>query len=277
VSAPSSGEKPVASSSEKPAATHLASPEQRGDLAERGEIQVEGEAHRHLFRSRRLAVGALLRVVDGRGLARLGRVASIDKRSASVELGERAASNELGVGLGLWVGALDPGRASWLVEKATELGAGSIRFVATERTPRSYGDGRLDRLRRVAVAAVEQSHRSVLPTIEGVLPWSALEAGLADADGVFVLQPGSPSLVDACRGLELRGYEPRGRIDILIGPEGGWSSMELEQLSELGARAAGLGPGVLRVETAALAALAILVAADSSSRRGDRAEMPPSP
>lgn len=258
---------PEPSPSERPAATHLASDEQCEDFAGRSEITIEGEAHRHLFRSRRLAVGVLLRVVDGRGLARLGRVTAIDKRSASVELGEKVASNELGPEpgpeLGLWVGALEPGRASWLVEKATELGVHTIRFVATERTPRNYGDGRLDRLRRVAVAALEQSHRSILPTIEGVLPWSALEAGLADADAAFLLQPGAPSLVDACRDLEPRGLEPRGRIDILVGPEGGWSSTELERLSELGARPVGLGPSVLRVETAALAALAILAASAS--------------
>ena len=70
--------------------------------------------------------------------------------------------------------ALRPERAAWLVEKATELGATAIHFFRSEHTPRNYGEGNLERWRRMAVAAVEQCHRATCPEISGVESWQNL-------------------------------------------------------------------------------------------------------
>lgn len=227
--------------------TYLTEPDAfRGD-----EIVVEGGSYQHLFRARRLAVGAQVRVVDGEGRARWAEVAGVERRRARLALGDEAPSNEPDLSLELFVAALRSERASWLVEKATEIGVHAVRFVSTERTPRQYGDARLDRLRRVAGSAVEQSHRSRRPEISGVHPWKELPGLLADREPVLMLD--TMEVTEASTVPET----PFGAV--LIGPEGGWSKLEREQLRTLGVRPLSWGSRVLRVETAALAAAAQLL------------------
>ncbi len=144
------------------------------ELRREGEVRVEGEPYRHLFRARRLAVGDRVRVVDGRGQARWAAVARIDRSAAVMVLGEPAPGNEPELRLELLVPTCRPERASWLVEKATELGVASIRFLHTERAPRQLGDSTVARLQRVAAAALEQCHGSRLPEITGPHEWSEL-------------------------------------------------------------------------------------------------------
>lgn len=214
---------------------------------------VEGDAYRHLFRARRLAKGARLRVVDGHGRARWAEVREVDRRRAAFTFGPPAPANEPSYHLDLVVAALRGDRASWLVEKATELGVGSIRFVTTRRTPRKYGRASLERLRRVAAAAVEQSHRSRQPEILGVDPLDAVTYLLPRHRAVdrFYLDVGAGSPVS------LRSQTGSGIV--WIGPEGGWDPEEVSELEGLGCRPISLGPRTLRVETAALAAAALLL------------------
>ncbi|MCG8458106.1 MAG: 16S rRNA (uracil(1498)-N(3))-methyltransferase [Holophagales bacterium] len=227
--------------------------------AEGGEIRVEGDTYRHLFRSRRLAVGDTLRVVDGEGGARRASVASVDRRSARLVLGDVLPARDPELRLHLVVGALRPERASWLVEKATELGVRSLTFVTAERAPRDYGAGRIDRFRRVSVAALEQSHRARLPEIRGVIPWRQALTDLPPGR-CFVPSPGAHPLLRAVAknpgDTETSGL---GEPSLVIGPEGGWSPGELGQLRAAGGEPVGLGEGVLRVETAAIVAAAVLL------------------
>ena len=127
------------------------------------DLEVAGEAYRHLFRARRLAAGERLRVVDGGGRARWGEVAAVERTRARVRLGAPAAAHEPDLRLELLVPTLRPERAAWLVEKATEVGAAAVHFLHLERAPRSFGPGTLARLRRVAAAAVEQCGRARCP------------------------------------------------------------------------------------------------------------------
>ncbi len=155
-------------------------------------LTVEGEAYRHLFRARRIAVGERLRVVDGEGRARWGEVIQVGRTAALVELAEPAAPNEPCLRLEILVATLRPERASWLVEKATELGASAVRFLNTERGPRSFGPGTADRLRRVAIAAVEQCHRSRCPEVTGPHPFAEVATLTSAADQRWLLDPTRP-------------------------------------------------------------------------------------
>ena len=226
--------------------THLVSP----GAFEEASVQIEGDTYRHFFRARRLAQGERLRLVDGAGRARWGRIENVDRKSATVLCGDPAPTHEPSFRLTLFVAALRPERASWLVEKATELGVTAIRFLASDRTPRKYGSGQLDRLHRVAAAAVMQCHRSLLPEVSGVHPWTDLENLLE-----------KPSNTAECFVLDPSGRESlRWRSDaadvgaVFIGPEGGWSPAETEELQQRGCQKVGLGPRILRVETAAVVA-----------------------
>lgn len=215
-----------------------------------GEVTVEGEAYRHLFRARRVPVGAAVRVVDGRGHARWGEVARVDRSSARVSLGDPAPTHEPSFRLDLLVPTFRPERASWLVEKATEFGVSAIRFLNTARAPRTFGEGTIERMRRVAVSAVEQCHRSLVPEITGPHPWEEIRRFPAGAEGRWFLDPqGAPD-----------AWGPRGESGaLLVGPEGGWSPEERAEVLAAGWRPVGLGPRILRIESAALAGVAMLL------------------
>lgn len=215
-----------------------------------GEVRVEGEPYRHLFRARRLALGDPVRVVDGRGRARWAEVARVDRSVAILRLGEAAPVNEPELRLDLLVPTCRPERASWLVEKATELGVASIRFLHTERAPREFGEGTIARLRRVASAALEQSHGSRLPDITGPHDWRELTVLTDGAGERWVLDTEA----------EPTGWSPAGGSGaLLIGPEGGWSPGERGHLADAGWKPVGLGPRVLRLETAAIVGAARLL------------------
>lgn len=219
---------------------------------DRSEIRVEGEAYRHLFRARRVETGARLRVVDGRGRARWGEVARVDRSSAVVELREPAPANEPAFRLELLVPTCRPERASWLVEKATEVGVCAVRFLSTARAPRDFGSGTLERLRRVAAAAVEQCHRALLPDITGPHSWGEVASLAASCGSLrWFLDPG-PAGADW-------GETAGGSGALLVGPEGGLDAGERRELLEAGWRPVGLGERILRIETAALVGAAMVL------------------
>ena len=220
---------------------------------ESGEVTVEREAYRHLFRARRVPVGAEVRVVDGQGHARWGQVARVDRSSARVALGEPAPTHEPSFRLDLLVPTFRPERASWLVEKATEIGVSAIRFLNSERAPRTFGDGTIERMRRVAVSAVEQCHRSLVPEITGPHDWEEIGRLTSGAEGRWFLDP--QGALGGWGSIGGRGASGA----LLVGPEGGWAPGEREQVLADGWLPVGLGPRILRIETAGLVGVAMLL------------------
>jgi len=219
---------------------------------------VEGEAYRHLFRARRLAVGDRLRVVDGRGGARWAVVEEVDRRRGSLRLLAPAPSNDPSYRLELLVATPKRERAGMLVEKATEVGVAAIRFLACERGPRQLGPGTLERLGRVAAAALEQCGGARLPEVSGVHHFGELAALLSGRPDRWFLDTGA----GPGAGTEA-GWGERGPVGgaALVGPEGGWTGAEAEALAALGCRPVWLGDRVLRIETAALMAAGALLLA----------------
>ena len=215
------------------------------------EVVVEGRAYGHLFRSRRLGTEAEVRLVDGRGSARFSRVVEISGSSARFELGAAAPSNEPEKDVELLTPIPRSSRLAWLVEKTTEVGVSAIRLVQSERAPRQLGGQRLDRLRRIAVSAAEQSQRSVVPEISGVHSFAEIADLLEVATERWVLHQGDNSSTQTVG---------EGRAALLVGPEGGWTTDELEVLDTLGCCQRSLGPTVLRIETAAIVGCAGLLA-----------------
>jgi 16S rRNA (uracil1498-N3)-methyltransferase len=231
-------------------------------------LEIEGDAYRHLFRARRLAAGDRLRVVDGAGRARWGQIVAVGRRAARVALAGPAPTHEPWRRLELLVPTLRPERAAWLVEKATEIGVVAVRFCNTERAPRDLGGGTLERLRRVAAAAVEQCHRARCPEISGPHPLAELTgapAPAATAGGAarrWLLDPGAPSLGFAPPPAAASGAGADRDARLLVGPEGGWAPAELTALQAAGWRLVALGGRVLRVETAAVAGGVLLLLPD---------------
>jgi 16S rRNA (uracil1498-N3)-methyltransferase len=226
------------------------------------ELRVEGESYQHLFRARRVAAGEEMRIVDGRGRARWGKVARVDRTTATVTLGEPAPAHEPALHLELLVPTCRPERASWLIEKATEVGVAGIRFLNMARAPRDIGSGIFDRLRRVAVSAVEQCHRSRLPEITGPHAWSEI-GSLGGAGGA-----GGHGGQGGRWFLDTEAADPGGwegadgsSAALLVGPEGGLDPGERRDLLAAGWRPVGLGERTLRLETAAVVGAAFLLLA----------------
>lgn len=160
-------------------------------------------------------------------------------------------------------GTLKGGRADWLVEKCTELGASSVTPLLTERSP-SISENRLDRLQRVVLAATKQCqrlHELILNPpmkIDGILP------RIAQSKLSFVAVAEASPLVSVLTSSK----SDSGGL-IIVGPEGDFTEKELNMMVEAGATTVGLGPLRLRVETATMALLAtVILWSDSQKTSG---------
>ena len=212
-------------------------------------ILIEGDAYRHLFRARRLAVGELLRLVDGCGSARVGRILEVERSRAWVGVGGAAPNLESTRDLTLWIAIPKMDRASWLVEKATELGVNTIAFIEFQRSNRSLAKNQMDRLARVSRAALAQCGRSRLPRLAAAEPLSEVIGKFSAT--TYWLDPDSQS--------HLAAEGPESSVGLVVGPEGGFETSERHLLKEYGVEAVGLGERILRIETAAVVASGILL------------------
>jgi 16S rRNA (uracil1498-N3)-methyltransferase len=150
----------------------------------------------------------------------------------------------------------------WMIEKATELGVERIQPVAATRSEHGLFEAsrkRSARWERIARESSQQSRRVQIPEI---LPAVAFEKSLSfEAEYRYFLDEGGVGL-QACPPLlrTLPANRPAGsRVSVLVGPEGGWTDGERHLSARAGWSPVSLGPQVLRAETAAAAALAVLM------------------
>ena len=226
---------------------------------------LHGDQAQHLSRVLRAQPGMEFDVVAG-GRAWLARIASIDRDSVHFTLlQELETAAGLPVTLLLSIFKFD--RMEWAIEKAVELGSSRIVPVLADRTEKHLAQAaakRVERWRRLALEAAKQSRRSDLPEIAEPTRLSAIlgaEAGGADRPLCILLseteedQPLLRVLQENAAPAAASG------IMLAIGPEGGWTPSEIALFTSAGWHSATLGPRILRVETAVIAALAIVNAA----------------
>ncbi len=226
---------------------------------------LHGDQAQHLSRVLRAQPGMEFDVVAG-GRAWLARIASIDRDSVHFTLlQELETAAGLPVTLLLSIFKFD--RMEWAIEKAVELGSSRIVPVLADRTEKHLAQAaakRVERWRRLALEAAKQSRRSDLPEIAEPTRLSAIlgaEAGAADRPLCILLseteedQPLLRVLQENAAPAAASG------IMLAIGPEGGWTPSEIALFTSTGWHSATLGPRILRVETAVIAALAIVNAA----------------
>lgn len=244
------------------------------DLGEGADIPIDGDQAHYLTRVLRLGVGDPVRVFNGRDGEFDASVSAVTKSIARLLLGARVREQAGVPDLWLLFAPLKKDRTDFLVEKAVELGAAEILPVLTERT--NSENVRVDRLARLAIEAAEQTERLGVPPVREAVKLDALlrkwdparlliyadEAG-DDGGRPWGGETGKAGpMADVLAGL---GDSPAA---ILIGPEGGFSPTERKRLRELPfVRPVGLGPRILRAETAALAALALWQAIRGDWRR----------
>jgi 16S rRNA (uracil1498-N3)-methyltransferase len=233
------------------------------DLAAGAAVELDPAQAHYLRNVLRLSRGAAVALFNGRDGEWRATIDDLGKRGATLRCVAQTRSQIAEPDLWLLFAPIKRARLDWLVEKATELGAAALLPVWTARTqPERLNQ---DRLRALAVAAAEQSERLSVPEIR--LP-ARLDQVLAawPAGRLLVLCDESGAGTPIAEALA--GFAPGAPAALFVGPEGGFTDTELDALGKLPiVTRVGLGPRVLRAETAALAALAVFQAIAGDWRR----------
>lgn len=222
----------------------------RGDAA-----GVGGARAHHLARVARLRPGESVEVTDRRQLF-LATVKTAAATQVDFQIVQQLEAPAAPFPMVLQAAIFKFARFEWIIEKAAELGVRSIVPVAsgfTERGLVQAGARRRHRWQTIAEEAAQQARRLAAPTVEEIL---SFEQAIAAASGSLrlFLDSDSVPLMDVLTAAPALG----ATAFLLVGPEGGWTDSERELARAAGYQPVGLGSGILRAETAALTALAVV-------------------
>jgi 16S rRNA (uracil1498-N3)-methyltransferase len=208
------------------------------------QVALEGPEAHHLAAVRRFAIGDAVTLFNGNGREYPAKIVELaKKRVLLLVTGVEAPSRELGFALHIAAALPKGDRGDFLIEKLTELGVTDFTPLVTERGIVKPGDTKAEKLRRAVIEASKQCGRNVLMRIHPPakwLDWCSQQIGrrlMAHPSETFPAS--SPGLSD---------------VIVAIGPEGGFSDVELKAGVKSGWLFVNLGPRILRVETAAIAA-----------------------
>ncbi|XP_010557524.1 PREDICTED: uncharacterized protein LOC104826496 [Tarenaya hassleriana] len=221
-----------------------------------GLVRVRGSEFWHMCKVLRLKLDDRVELFNGKGGLVEGCIQSIDKTGIDfIALeGQRVIPRQ---GMQWHVFAafatLKGGRADWLIEKCTELGASSVTPLLTERSS-LISENRVDRLERVSFAAAKQCQRLHQMVLNTPIKFNALLDHISQAKLSLVATAEATPLLNA---INSSSEESSGLL--IVGPEGDFTTKELDMMLEAGGVAVGLGPHRLRVETATIALLATLM------------------
>ena len=227
-------------------------------LAAGEKVSLDRSQSNHLVNVLRLGIGDRVRVFNGRDGEWMARITAIERRNATLAIGERTRPQTLAPDLYYLFAPLKHARLDYMAEKATEMGASLLWPVITRHT--QVARVNLHRLEANATSAAEQCGILSIPQIRPPLALSRLIEDWPETEPhrrIIFCDEGEtgngPLPV-------LRRLEP-GALAVLVGPEGGFSPDERDMLrdSEF-VTPLPLGPRILRADTAAIAALALVQA-----------------
>jgi len=228
------------------------------EAIQRGHARITDQDAHHLTRVLRVEPGQKFEISDNRNVY-LAEVETARRDLVSFAILNEIAAPEPVVHTALFAALIKFERFEWLLEKATELGVDRVTPIQTDRSEKGLehaAEKRLGRWNRIAREASEQSRRTRLPDIESPI---RLEDALQAADRYrFALEEAeAPPILSVLPDAR----QPSDRVALLVGPEGGWTDRERAAIAAAGWKPVSLGQNILRAETAALAALAIVNAA----------------
>jgi 16S rRNA (uracil1498-N3)-methyltransferase len=220
-----------------------------------GQAELHGDEARHLTRVLRVEAGQQFEISDNTS-AYLAEIAEARGQRVVFRVVSPLESVASPVRITLCAALIKFDKFEWIVEKATELGVERILPVEATRSEKGLFEAsrkRSERWERIAREASQQSRRTTLPEI---LPAARFDTALrTEADlRLFLEEETAPPFLRAAN-------ERATSATLLLGPEGGWTDREREAATMAGWAPVSLGPQVLRAETAAVAALALIVGA----------------
>jgi len=222
-------------------------------------LSLPEEAANHLVRVMRLREGDACVLFNGDGNDYAATLVAVGKRDAQVRIdAAHALDNESPLAITLLQGIARGEKMDLILQKATELGVTAIVPVNAERTEvkldAARAEKRIAHWRSVIGSACGQSGRARIPALSPPQALAAAAAALPAQSLRLTLDPQGEHRLSALPPA------PVGGVVIAIGPEGGWSPRDRQQLADAGFQGLQLGPRILRTETAGLAAIAALQA-----------------
>jgi 16S rRNA (uracil1498-N3)-methyltransferase len=225
------------------------------DEVRNGRAEISGDDARHLTRVLRVEAGQRYEISDNRNVY-LAEIEGARKEHVAFRTLEKLPAPEPTVRLVLCAALIKFDRFEWMIEKATELGVSEIVPVETIRSEPGLeraAHKRVERWRRIALEASQQSRRAFLPEVSE--PEPLRDTLVREATYKFALDENPAARV--LNAALPASRDPQDTVAMLIGPEGGWTDEERSEFTAAAWTPASLGPLILRAETAALAALAI--------------------
>jgi 16S rRNA (uracil1498-N3)-methyltransferase len=220
-----------------------------------GEVAIAGDEHHYLGHVRRVRVGETIELVDGEGHRATAKIVRMTEAETVVAVSAVETIVEAPPHIRVLVPLIKGDRMDLCLEKLVEVGANELVVWPAERSivklDAAKRDARVQHYNGVAEAAARQSGRATRPSVRF--------AGLREI--LRSLPAGTRCVLDPAAD---RGDVTGGDVTLISGPEGGLTPLEREQLVIAGFGSLGLGPRVLRAETAPVIAVALIRAATSS-------------
>ncbi|WP_020607402.1 16S rRNA (uracil(1498)-N(3))-methyltransferase [Spirosoma spitsbergense] len=207
---------------------------------------------RHAIRTLRLGVGEVIAVTDGNGNRHTAVITQADGRRCQFRITDTQTTHLRSFSIRICVAPTkNMDRIEWFVEKAVEIGIERISFFFGQHSERRVL--KLERLEKIAIAAMKQSLQSFLPRLDEAVSFGELLKTVDEPQRFLAHLPANepPSPL-------ANMATPNGQYAVLVGPEGDFSEKELQQAVDAGFRMVMLGTNRLRTETAALTACQLL-------------------
>lgn len=219
-------------------------------------VTLDGEEFHHLKNVMRTRVGEEVILFNGDGNDAYGKVARLDKNSATITIDKvTPCEHEPSCFVTLFQAVCKGDKLSLIAQKITELGARQMVVFYSDFTDIKDKTGKLDKLERVSISAAKQCKRASLVKISGVVSFDEMIKKAKELDEVYVAYEHhqGTSLIEAIKNSAGKG------VGIIIGAEGGFSQNELDKLLQEKIVPVSLGNRILRTETAAIASVATII------------------
>lgn len=215
---------------------------------------ISGDDYKHIVRVLKLKKGDKITLFDSESKEYSGKIIDLKSKKVVVKIeNSKKVQTESNININLFQSLPKGSKMDYIVQKATELGVKSIIPIVTHRT--NYNKERKDRWTKIAIEACKQSGRTVPPAVEPLIDFNDLFSNHNDSKSKIILYENSEN--------SLRNYlknilQPVDNINIIVGPEGGFTSEEIEIAKNNHYIDLGLGPRILRTETASITLISII-------------------
>lgn len=226
-----------------------------GELQNHGSITLSPEASHHILKVLKCPLGTSLTLFNGNNHEYSATLIGSQKKLAEVTINEvLSCSRESSLSIHLAQGISKGDKMEWVIQKAIELGVTEITPIISQHMAYQYTQEKYEKKQRqwelTAIGAAEQCGRNTLATIHPPTPFRAFVD--KHSHNLWLLSPHAKPLS--------LSEKTMSKITLCIGPEGGFSDEEITYATEKNAKALSLGTRILRTETAAIAAIAIIQA-----------------